>query len=191
MIKLGKLGCVSVIGVLGLIGAVRGCLGGGGGGASSAEERSGGSATESAGGSSAATGDRITLGDYAYTVHGYRTASTIGDPDVWGVAADEGATFVIVDYTIENLTNETQTVMSDDLMLRDARGRKFSSSSDATTALLTDDGQDFLLSELQPGLPKRIKTAFTVPRAAIEGELRIVIPEKGFFSSGEAIVRLK
>ena len=80
---------------------------------------------------------------------------------------------------------------ADDFNLLDSQGRKFDSSSDANTALASESGQDLLLSELQPGIPKKTKTAFLVPAAATEGPLRVRIPEKGFFSSGEVIILLK
>ena len=156
---------------------------------SAAIESNGSSSTQSPR-STFAAGDRVVLGDYAYTIHGHRTTRSIGDPDLFGAAAPQGATFLIVEYTIENLTNETQTVLADDFKLIDAQGRAFSSSSDATTALLSESGQDFILSELQPGIPKKTQTAFLVPNVATEGDLRVRIPEKGIFSSGEATVRL-
>lgn len=135
-------------------------------------------------------GDRVTLGDYAYTVHRYYSATTIGDPNWGGESAGAGAVFIVIDYTIENLTSESQMVLSNDFKLIDSKERKFSSSSDATTALLMEEDQDMFMSELQPGLPLRTKTAFKVPTDAGGGKLRLLIPEKGFFSSGEAVVEL-
>ena len=136
-------------------------------------------------------GTRFVLGDLAYTVHGYRTTSVIGDPDLLGARAEPGATFVIVDFTIENNGTESDTVVTDDFTLFDSKGRKFTSSSDATTALLSQDGQDFMLSELQPGIPHRTKTAFKVPKSSLGGRLELEIPEKGFWSSGKVRVLIK
>ncbi len=194
MMKMFKLGCLTMAGLIALLIVMRVIVGGGSSGSGSSSSTgagSTGSAPASAKSTVFAVGDRVELGDYAYTIHQLGTATVIGNPKFGGEKAGQGATFVIVEYTIENLTNESQTVLSDDLKLLDSKGRKFDTSSRATTALLAEEGQDFLLSELQPGLPKRTKTAFLVPQDATSGELKIVIPEKGLFSGGEAVVKVK
>lgn len=137
-------------------------------------------------------GDRFVLGSFAYTIHGVSTSDTIGDPDTFGERATSGGTFLIIDFTIENLGKESTTVISDDFELLDPTGRKFTTSSDATTALLTvDKGKDFLLSELQPGLPVRTRTAFEIPRGAFVSGLALIVPEKGVFGSKESRVLLR
>lgn len=134
--------------------------------------------------------DTFQLGDYQYQVTNVSTRSIIGGPYI-NERASDGAVFVVVSYSIENLTTESQTVASDDTELIDARGRTFTPSSAANTALLTEDGKDFILSELQPGLPRYMKTAFELPRTSLDGTLTLVVPEKGLFNSGEARVRIR
>ena len=137
-------------------------------------------------------GQSVRLGDFSYTVDKVYAQKTIGDTSEFGMGetASKGAIFVIVDFTIENMSNESATVMTDDFILVDARGRKFSTSSDATTALAFATDQDWILTELQPGLPAEQKTAFMIPENANAPGLHLIIPEKGFFGSGEAKVAL-
>jgi hypothetical protein len=137
-----------------------------------------------------ALGDEFQLGDYKYRIGSVVDRSAIGN-QFTSERASDGATFVIVTYSIENCTNESQTVLSDDFKLIDARGRTFSPSSNANTALLMEDDKDFAFSELQPGIPRQMKTAFEVPIASVAEELTLVVPKKGFFSSGEARVRIR
>ena len=64
------------------------------------------------------------------------------------------------------------------------------SASEAGTALLMQ-GADFILKELQPGLPKPMKQAFEVPEQVIKSKgLKLLVPQKGFGGSGEILVPL-
>ncbi len=139
-------------------------------------------------------GDTFTLGDFQYCITGVNTSKAIGTTvfgEFMGERASPGAMFVIISYTIENLGSESQTVLSDDFKIQDSASRMFKPSSDANVALLTEsDDKDFLLSELQPGIPRAMKQAFELPEKALDAPLTIVVPEKGFFTSGKAQVRV-
>ena len=136
-------------------------------------------------------GDEFTLGDYRYKISRTSDRSTVGN-EFFKETASSGARFLIVNYTIENLTNESQTVMSDDFVLVDSKGRKFKPSSNANTALMTeDDDKDFILSELQPGIPRKMASVFEIPAGALSGSLTLEIPKKGFLSSGKELVKLR
>ena len=135
-------------------------------------------------------GDEFTLGDYKYVVKSVYSTRVIGSQFMQETASD-GATYVVVGYTIENCTNESQTVLSEDFELVDAKGRNFSPSSDANTALLAEDNKDFLISQLQPGIARSMKTAFEVPQSALDEPVTLVIPEKGFFSSGKVTILIE
>ena len=136
-------------------------------------------------------GDEFTLGDYRYKVSRTSDRSSVGGK-FFKETASSGATFFIVNYTIENLTNESQTVMSDDFVLIDSKGRKFKPSSNANTALMTeDDDKDFILSELQPGIPRNMASVFEIPNGVLSGSLTLEIPKKGFFSSGKELVKVR
>jgi hypothetical protein len=92
---------------------------------------------------------------------------------------------------MENLGNETRTVLADDLSLLDSEGREFRPSSRANTALLAvERNKDFLLSELQPGIVRKAKTVFEIPRSSARG-LILVVHEKGFLGTGKIRVALE
>lgn len=118
------------------------------------------------------------LGEFTYNVQGVETTSAVGS----GMAkkrASEGARFVVVNFTIRNDGSETETVLADDFRIIDAKGREYRPSSEANTALVMSGGKDLGLAELQPGLKRKMQTAFEMPTEAAEGEITLVIPEKG------------
>ncbi len=132
-------------------------------------------------------GERFTLGDFAYTIDDVGVTNELG-PDISPTQAGSGAVFVLVEYRIENLKNETATTLSADFELRDEEDRQFSSSSKVETALAMMDSTDFIVSELQPGLEKEATVGFEVSEAATDGRLTLVVPEKGFSGTEEVYV---
>jgi hypothetical protein len=141
-----------------------------------------------------AVGDTFILGEFKYCITGVNTTSRIGKSifgEFMGAQAPPGAVFVIVSYTIENVGSESQTVLSDDFKIQDIGNRTFKPSSDANTALLMEsDDKDFLLSELQPGVPRAMKQGFQLPEKALESPITVIVPKKGFFASGEERVHV-
>ncbi len=135
-------------------------------------------------------GDEFKLGDFKYKVVSTDRRSTVGDNQFFRKSASPGATFIVVSYTIENCSNESQTVMSDDFVLLDSSGRRFQPSSDANVMLLAGENKDFILSQLQPGVPRAMKTAFELPESAANSDMTLIVPEKGFFGSGDAKVKI-
>lgn len=81
--------------------------------------------------------------------------------------------------------------MKDDFEIRDAQDRSFRSSSNANTALAMTSDDDFMISELQPGLQKTTATAFEVPEDVIANDFEIVVPEKGWTGTGTLSVAVK
>lgn len=137
-----------------------------------------------------AVGDQFTLGDFTYVIDDVDVRRQIGNEFV-NEQASSGASFVVVSFRIRNEGNETETVLSDDFKIVDQRGREFRTSSGATTALaMSGGGNDFLLSELQPGIMKESITAFEVPDDVIQSGFTLVIPQKGF-SSNEARIAIQ
>jgi len=95
-------------------------------------------------------------------------------------------------YTIENCTKESQVVQADDFKLLDSQGRTFDTSSTVSTALLmTSEDKDFLLSELQPGIARQMQQGFELPDTALESEVTLIVPQKGFFSTGDARLNVR
>lgn len=137
-----------------------------------------------------AQGQTFRLGDFSYTIGQCYYKHEIGQRG-FETLPSNGAFFLVVRYTIQNESRETQTVASDDFTLRDAKGREFSPSSKALTALMMSGAnKDFILSELQPGLEHQTMTAFEVPESATHGGLFLIVPQKGLFSSGKREVVL-
>jgi hypothetical protein len=135
-------------------------------------------------------GTEFTLGDYSYTVDSVAVKSKIGR-GYGKKKASKGAAFVIIEYSIKNLGKETSTVLADDFELVDAKDRRFRSSSDLTTALImAGNPKDLFISELQPGLSREMTTGFEVPKDALDGELTLVVPEKGWLGSKKVSVAL-
>jgi hypothetical protein len=139
-------------------------------------------------------GEPFVLGKNKYTIHGIRFMPQIGKVlfgKFMGKQAAPGATLAVVSYEIENVSNETQTVLTDDFTLVDSEGRTYRPSTDANVALLQEsDDKDFILSQLQPGVPRRMSQAFELPAKSTESSLSLVIPEKGLWGSGKATVVL-
>ncbi|MBY0279116.1 DUF4352 domain-containing protein [Candidatus Binatia bacterium] len=134
-------------------------------------------------------GDTFRLGDFTYRVTRVGTADTLG-AQYAHENAGPNATFVVVQYEITNEGKETHTGLADDFELLDSAGRKFRPSSRGSTAFMMAGGNDdFLLTELQPGITKPSVQVFEIPLAALKG-LRLRVPEKGFFGSDEVVVDL-
>lgn len=134
-------------------------------------------------------GDTFRLGDFTYRVTRVAKADTLGN-EFSNETAGQNATFVVVQYEITNEGKETHTGLADDFELLDSAGRKFRPSSRGSTAFMMAGGNDdFLLTELQPGITKPSVQVFEVPLTALNG-LRLRVPEKGFFGSDEVVVDL-
>lgn len=134
-------------------------------------------------------GDQFRLGSFTYRITD-ASATRVIQNAIGGESAGPNATFIIVEYEITNEGNETYTGFSDDFEILDGQGRKFRTSSSGTTAfMMAGNNKDFILSELHPGITKIAAQIFEVPETVL-GNVRLRVPEKGMFSSGEVIVNL-
>ena len=135
-------------------------------------------------------GQDFKLGDFTYNVKGVTSDIAVGN----GFAekrASEGARFVVVEYTIVNESNATKTVLSNDFRMVDEKGREYRPSSEANTALaMSGHSKDLGLAEVQPGIKKKMTTAFEMPEASTNGAVTLVIPEKGFLGTGSVRIKL-
>lgn len=118
-------------------------------------------------------GDRVIVDDIAYTINSktesYQVGKEIGFDiysQFYGTTAD--GIFYIFDITVENVGKESQTFWGTNIKIYDNQGRTF--DHDPTAELYMDDS--FKYDQLQPGLPKRGKIVFDVPRGLI-GKLEI------------------
>gem|GEM_PF-1709015 len=132
----------------------------------------------------ARAGESFRLGDFTYRFISDDVTSEVGSR-FSRVRAQDDALFLIVTYSITNDSNETETVLTDDVTFKDEAGRIFRSSSRLNTALMMErEDKDFILSELQPGLTKTMVTGFELPSSAFRGKWTLVVKEKGFFGTG-------
>lgn len=136
-------------------------------------------------------GEAFRLGDFTYVIKDVKVMDEVGK-GYGKKAASDGAAFVVVQFTIQNEGNATETVLTDDFLIVDAKGREFRPSTDANMALaMAGGGKDMIVSELQPGLKKATATAFELPEASAKGTFTLVIPEKGLLGTGAVRITLK
>lgn len=102
-------------------------------------------------------GDRVVVGDIAYTITNVRTANSVGD-EYLNAKAD--GIFVIVDMTIENLGKESSTISSSYVKIVDSQGRTFESDTDAWIYI----ENNILARQIQPGLPVKGQAIYDVPK---------------------------
>ena len=55
---------------------------------------------------------------------------------------------------------------------------------------MSGKSKDLILSEIQPGLKRKMSTGFEIPEGAARNGLTLVIPEKGLLGTGKATVTL-
>ena len=102
-------------------------------------------------------GDRVVVGERAYTITDMRTASSVGDEYTKQTAS---GIFVIVTMNVENIGKESSTMSTSDAKIIDSEGRTFESDTEAWAALK----ENIFLEQIQPGLPVVGQTIFDVPK---------------------------
>ena len=115
-------------------------------------------------------GDRMVIGNTAYVVQKLIPVERVGRGSARRTAS-EGARLIQVEFTLENAGMRTAMAMAGNVFVRDSLGREFLPSSDSTAAAAADLGLDLLISQLQPGVPRRQVAVFEVPTTATEFEL--------------------
>lgn len=131
-------------------------------------------------------GERIIVDDFAYTYHGMATSQTIGSyigSTFYGEQAS--GKFIILDFTIENVGKDSETMQFSNINIVDDQGRTFQHNWQAEVDLWTDKKEPILNNvQLQPGLPKRGKIVFDVPEN-INGKIELsggLFSEKRYIS---------
>lgn len=135
-------------------------------------------------------GEEFRLGGFTYSVKSVDVAESVGTGFAKKNASD-GARFVLVHFIIRNDGDATETVLTDDFRIVDAKNKEYRPSSEANAALAMSGGRGLSLTELQPGLKKEITTGFEMPEDAAKGVFTLVIPEKGFLGTGSVRITLK
>jgi len=115
-------------------------------------------------------GDKVIVEEVAYTIHSKTENNQIGEYNEYigfmGETAD--GIFYIFDITLENVGKESTTFWGSNIKIYDTQGRTF--DHDTTAEIYLDDS--FSYDQLQPGLPKRGKIVFDVPKK-LKGKLEI------------------
>ncbi|HEY9678613.1 MAG TPA: DUF4352 domain-containing protein [Drouetiella sp.] len=134
----------------------------------------------------------IDLDGVRYVVDKMEMTKQIGDPKFLGRKANDGAMYIIFDYTVQNNRKETVTVLSDGFHVFSRRDEDFSPDSEANTALsMVRKNKDMFLSQLQPGVKKHSCTAFELPERTLHGQetgFYLKIPSDEMFSGKKAFV---
>jgi len=125
-------------------------------------------------------GDTVIVDDVAYIIHSKTENNQIGKyigygdyGSFYGETAD--GIFYIFDITIENVGKESTNFWGSNVKIYDNQGRIF--DHDTRAEIYLDDS--FSYDQLQPGLPKRGKMVFDVPKGLF-GKLEI--SSTGLFS---------
>ena len=134
-------------------------------------------------------GKTFTLGDFEYVVEKVGFTKFVGT-SLLNEQATAGATFVIVTLAMKNNSNKTKSVYINDFKIFDEKERTFKTSSEASTALLAEYEQDFLFSQLQPAIQKQAIAVFELPDYNLSQELFLIVPQKGFFKTSKAVVKI-
>lgn len=103
--------------------------------------------------------DKVIVGNFAYTFHNYETKNQIGSSTYFEGEIADGI-FLIFDVTIENIAKESKTIWSSNVVVIDDQDRRF--EHDTMAEIYLDDS--FSFEQMQPGLPKRGKIVFDVPK---------------------------
>jgi hypothetical protein len=107
-------------------------------------------------------GTPLVMNGWTATIHGTSTRRSVGSKIV-NHAAGEGAELRLVDLTVEN-TGKKATVLAGAVFFRDAEDREYGPTPGCMFAL----GKEGLggLEQIQPGLKKRGKVCYEVPKGA-------------------------
>jgi hypothetical protein len=103
--------------------------------------------------------------DVKIAVEGFESKDQLGT-NQFAIAKAQGV-FKVVTVTMTNNQKDAITVDSNSFKLVDDQGREYSASSDAQMALATsDEKNDLLLKQVNPGLTVKGQVAFDVPADA-------------------------
>jgi len=107
----------------------------------------------------ATIGAPVRDGKFEFTVTGLSTAGSVGPADFGKTAQGK---YQILQLTIRNIGNQSQTLNDSSQAVYDATGRKFDASTEADIYLGTND-QNVLLEQINPGNSVTGQIAFDMP----------------------------
>ncbi|WP_374928806.1 DUF4352 domain-containing protein [Kytococcus sedentarius] len=132
----------------------------------------------------AGVGDKVTAGDFEYTV----TKITPGVKQIGDSTFGEKpqGQFVLVALTVTNTGSEAQMFDDSQHKLVDSEGREHSADSEAAIYV---EGNDSFLEDVNPGNTLKGTVVFDVPADAEPQEIKLMGP--GFWDPAEAVVTVK
>jgi hypothetical protein len=126
----------------------------------------------------ASIGERVVVGDIAYTVTRAIQETRLEDPS--GFDRPRQGNFVVVDFTVENLGEDPISVTDIGLYIYDDQGRQYETETDVPFGYIPENKDLFLLDRINPGLSQNVRVVFTVPPDARGLELEV---SSGFFAT--------
>lgn len=163
--------------------AVLGSSGGGGGEganqpADQPQEDQGGAGDDEEKQPPASVGEEVVVGEVAYTVTRAWQETRLEDPS--GFEEPLEGNFVLVDFTVENRSDEPMSVSDIGLYVYDDQGRQFETETEVPFGYIPEDRDLFLIDRINPGLSQDVRVVFTVPPDASGFEMEV---SSGFFAS--------
>ncbi|BAB06783.1 DUF4352 domain-containing protein [Halalkalibacterium halodurans] len=132
----------------------------------------------------AGLGEALKVGDVVFTANGTSTAGSVGDV----LTAEAKGTFLIVDVTIKNEGSDSITVDSSFFKLKVG---DVEYDSDSSAGLYANEGADFFLTKLNPGLELPGKVVFDVPQDVLDSDDILLNVQTGFFGTQQGEIKIQ
>jgi len=127
------------------------------------------------------------VNDTRYHLDSYSETDTIGAND-YSAGTKASGRFLILHFTVEDLSNKTRDIDLAVSKLKDADGNEYDSSSEGDTALVMsgDSSAELLGTQLQPHLPKKVSIVFDVPPS--QKSFDLTIPSAAFSLGSSGVI---
>lgn len=133
-------------------------------------------------------GDLVKTGKLSYKViHVEQTKELKSDNQFIESAKTEGQ-FVVIDLEAFNHDKKARMVDSNMFKIKDDQGREFEPTSDSDVMMVVEGAMDFFLKDINPGLSKKGKLVFELPKDAASYSLEV---SSGFGWSGGEYEQIK
>lgn len=133
-------------------------------------------------------GEEFSMGNgagYSYRFEHLRLRRRVGN-SLMGVAAPEGATYLVVEFRERNDGDDVQhSAGSVVVSIRDANGRRYVADEDAMRrAMLSGDDIEQVGDQMMPGVWTHREVIFQIPRESADDDIEVVLDARGAFSGG-------
>ncbi|MDZ4837411.1 MAG: DUF4352 domain-containing protein [Candidatus Melainabacteria bacterium] len=133
-------------------------------------------------------GEPVVLDDIEYVINSVKCGQSVGNNSYTSQSAEDGASFVVVGYTVLNKKKETTTFFPDmkltakdnTIYSQDAKGQ--------TAATMSGMNKDFLVSQLQPGITKKGLMVFELPKDKISQGFVISMSSASLFDRHKVLI---